>query len=50
MTTKQVIAAIDRDDNTGICVSCSEEQQGCEPDAEKYECSYCGEPTVYGAE
>ncbi len=37
-------------DNPGFCLSCGEEQEGCEPDALGYTCDYCGEPRVYGAE
>ena len=37
-------------DNPGICVSCGEDAQGCEPDAAKYECEACGGPFVYGTE
>ena len=37
-------------DNPGICISCGNEQDGCEPDARKYTCEACGDKTVYGAE
>ena len=37
-------------DNPGICLACGEEADGCEPDAENYECEHCGEPCVMGAE
>ena len=37
-------------DNIGICLSCGEEQDGCEPDARDYECESCGARKVYGAE
>ena len=37
-------------DNPGFCIECGHEQDGCEPDARKYECESCGEATVYGAE
>jgi hypothetical protein len=36
--------------NPGFCVFCGNEQDGCEPDARKYECENCGEKGVYGAE
>ena len=49
-TTDQILAAAERDDNTGICKACGEEQGCCEPDARKYECEACGENEVYGAE
>lgn len=50
VTIEQVMEAIERDDYTGICVACGEEQGGCEPDARKYECECCGAMKVYGAE
>jgi hypothetical protein len=37
-------------DNTGFCVKCGSEQEGCEPDARKYKCESCGERAVYGAQ
>lgn len=37
-------------DNPGICLACGNDQEGCEPDARKYECEACGERQVYGAE
>ena len=37
-------------DNPGFCVKCGHESDGCEPDARGYECEYCGEKSVYGAE
>jgi hypothetical protein len=37
-------------DNPGFCVACGAENDGCEPDAEKYPCEICGENQVYGAE
>lgn len=37
-------------DNPGFCLSCGEEQEGCEPDARGYECECCGKPRVYGAQ
>tara|TARA_R100000808_G_scaffold2906_1_gene10844 strand:+ start:595 stop:792 length:198 start_codon:yes stop_codon:yes gene_type:complete len=49
----QVIAAAENSmfgmSSTGICKSCGEEQEGCEPDAQGYECESCGAPAVYGA-
>ena len=36
--------------NAGFCLACGEEADGCEPDARKYTCDYCGEKKVYGAE
>ena len=37
-------------DNPGFCVACGEDADGCEPDAERYECESCGKRAVYGAE
>ena len=35
-------------DQTGICYSCGETRDGCEPDAEGYECYECGKNAVSG--
>ena len=35
--------------NSGFCLECGEEQDGCEPDAHGYECECCGEFAVMGA-
>jgi predicted RNA-binding Zn-ribbon protein involved in translation (DUF1610 family) len=45
-----IIAALERDDMTGFCLSCHAESQGVEPDATKYPCESCGENKVFGAE
>jgi hypothetical protein len=45
-----VVDAVERDDYTGFCLACGEEQGGVEPDARGHECECCGEPMVYGAE
>jgi hypothetical protein len=37
-------------DNPGFCLACGHEQEGCEPDARRYQCEACGERTVYGAQ
>jgi hypothetical protein len=37
-------------DNPGFCIRCGAEAEGVEPDARRYECEFCGEPGVYGAE
>lgn len=37
-------------DNPGFCLVCGNEQDGCEPDAENYECESCGAEQVFGAE
>ena len=54
VTDSRIFAAVDRYqrslDNPGFCLACGAEQDGCEPDAEGYECEACGEPQVYGAE
>jgi hypothetical protein len=47
---EQVVGAVERDDDTGICVLCGHEQDGCEPDARKYACESCGRKAVFGAE
>jgi succinyl-CoA synthetase alpha subunit len=47
---EQVIAAVERDDNTGICVLCGHEQGNTEPDARKYACENCERKSVFGAE
>lgn len=36
--------------NPGFCLECGYEQEGCEPDAEGYECEECGAFAVMGAE
>jgi hypothetical protein len=46
----ELIEAARRDDGTGFCIECGNEQSGCEPDARKYECDCCGAHAVYGAE
>ena len=46
----QILAAVARDDNTGICRKCGNEQGGTEPDAQHYRCSNCGDFEVFGAE
>lgn len=32
----------------GLCLSCGEENQGCESDARSYSCGSCNEREVYG--
>jgi len=32
----------------GICIACGEDQDGCEGDAENYECNGCGKNKVFG--
>jgi hypothetical protein len=50
ISQKRVLAAVERDDNTGFCKACGQEQDGCEPDARNYRCESCGAMEVYGAE
>lgn len=54
ITLERVMDAVERRntslDNPGFCVSCGEDQEGCEPDAREYLCESCGEKGVYGAE
>lgn len=54
VTIKKVVDAVKRQhdslDNPGFCVECGEEAEGCEPDARRYKCEYCGARGVYGAE
>lgn len=51
---KQEVFEVSEDDYHegcyGICLSCGNVQEGCEPDAREYECQDCGEPEVYGLE
>lgn len=54
VTEERVLEAAERAlstlDNPGICLACGEDADGCEPDAERYECECCGKRAVYGAE
>jgi len=50
ISIEQIMAAVELDDNIGICTSCGEESDGVEPDAEHYECESCGKHEVFGAE
>ena len=54
ITEDRIVDAVVRQrsslDNPGFCISCGEDHEGCEPDARKYPCEYCGDPAVYGAE
>jgi hypothetical protein len=53
VTAERVMEAAEREmtslDNPGFCLACGEEAEGCEPDAEHYECEGCGERAVFGA-
>lgn len=37
-------------DDPGICLSCGEDTDGVEPDAERYLCVHCGNHSVYGSD
>lgn len=37
-------------EDPGFCLACGERREGCEPDAEGYECYDCGAMQVMGAE
>lgn len=54
ITANRLQEAVEREmlslDNPGFCVACGEEQDGCEPDARRYQCESCGEHQVYGAQ
>ena len=54
ITEDRIVEACERQmtslDNPGFCLACGNEQDGCEPDARRYECEACGELQVYGAE
>lgn len=54
ITEERVCAAVERGitslDNPGMCVSCGQDQDGCEPDARNYTCESCGARSVFGAE
>jgi hypothetical protein len=51
---ERVTEAVERQftslDNPGFCLSCGADAEGCEPDAQQYECESCGAAAVYGAE
>ena len=54
ITGERVAEAVEREltslDNPGFCLACGAEAEGCEPDAEQYECESCGAAAVYGAQ
>lgn len=54
ITANRLQEAVEREmlslDNPGFCVACGAEQEGCEPDARRYQCESCGEHQVYGAQ
>jgi hypothetical protein len=54
ITAERILEACERRrtvlDDPGFCLSCGNEQGGCEPDARAYRCEACGDYKVYGAE
>jgi len=46
----RVLEAAENDEQIGFCTACGEEAEGVEPDAQRYECDYCGARAVFGAE
>lgn len=47
--TTEDLQAMEEED-AGACVKCGEWAYNVEPDARQYECTNCGEFTVYGSE
>lgn len=47
---ERIEEAMRSDSNTGFCLECGEEADGCEPDAEHYLCEACGAAEVFGAQ
>jgi len=50
LTRSRILAAVEADSGIGFCLACGAERDGCEPDAQNYECESCGEHRVFGAE
>jgi hypothetical protein len=54
ITAERVTDAVERQftslDNPGFCLACGADAEGCEPDAQQYDCESCGAAAVYGAE
>jgi hypothetical protein len=54
ITAERVTDAVERQfislDNPGFCLACGAEAEGCEPDAQQYDCESCGAAAVYGSE
>lgn len=48
MTTEEYESA--RESYQGICLNCGELRDETEPDAEGYDCGFCGEDKVQGIE
>lgn len=38
------------ENQSGFCIECGAERDGCEPDARNYPCDECGKNKVFGAE
>ena len=53
ITTERIASALEDYElncgNPGFCLTCGADADGCEPDAEFYECEECGSPEVFGA-
>jgi hypothetical protein len=51
ITLKRIMRAIESGEYCGFCTACGTEVYGgIEPDARGYECEFCGESKVFGAE
>ena len=51
ITIELLQEVLEDDFNVGFCIHCGEEAAfGIEPDARNYECDYCNENGVFGAE
>jgi predicted RNA-binding Zn-ribbon protein involved in translation (DUF1610 family) len=50
MNIKDIMDAIEQDENIGFCIACGAEAYGVEPDGREYQCEECGANRVYGAE
>lgn len=54
VTMNRIVSMVERYhtslDNPGVCFACGADAYSVEPDAREYECQYCGELRVYGAE
>ena len=48
ITEEQAEEAVCGDSGLGVCIECGNTEYGCEPDARKYLCEYCGAEAVYG--
>jgi hypothetical protein len=54
LTDEAITDAVERRmsdlDNPGFCLICGAEADGCEPDAQNYQCESCGAEQVFGAD